>query len=179
MISASHLPGFQISLDDLQGDMIPWTIGQQFQDPEFPLLSGARIVRIAVHPDMARAGYGSKAIQLLRRYYQGELASLDEEAEAAVPNSPQKANRQSAMPGTKGTYSSFNQGYNLNDTPDVWSAADMQDPSLRNSFHRFWRKAEKMIWASHFGYREDAVRPPAYELGLLQGICRQKPYDPE
>ena len=62
--------------------MIPWTIGQQFQDPEFPLLSGARIVRIAAHPDMARAGYGSKAVQLLRRYYQGELASLDEEPDA-------------------------------------------------------------------------------------------------
>ena len=39
-------------------------------------------MRIAAHPDMARAGYGSKAVQLLRRYYQGELASLDEEPDA-------------------------------------------------------------------------------------------------
>ena len=38
------------------GDLIPWTLGQQFQDPEFPRLSGARIVRIAVHPDLQRAG---------------------------------------------------------------------------------------------------------------------------
>lgn len=43
-----------------QGDLIPWTIGQQFQDPDFPSLSGARVVRIAVHPDMGRAGYGSR-----------------------------------------------------------------------------------------------------------------------
>lgn len=70
--------------------MIPWTVGQQFQDPEFPLLSGARIVRIAAHPEMARAGYGSKAVQLLRRYYQGELTTLDEEPEGQ-PQQPSRA----------------------------------------------------------------------------------------
>ena len=32
------------------GDMIPWTVSQQFQDDDFPALSGARIVRIATHP---------------------------------------------------------------------------------------------------------------------------------
>ncbi len=33
------------------GDMIPWTVAQQFQDQDFPSLSGARIVRIATHSD--------------------------------------------------------------------------------------------------------------------------------
>lgn len=33
------------------GDLIPWTIGQQYQDADFPRLCGARIVRIATHPD--------------------------------------------------------------------------------------------------------------------------------
>ena len=60
----------------LQGDMIPWTIGQQYQDTEFPRLSGARVVRIAAHPDMTRAGYGTRALELLRRYYEGDLADL-------------------------------------------------------------------------------------------------------
>jgi N-acetyltransferase 10 len=36
------------------GDLIPWTISQQFQDDDFATLSGARVVRIAVHPDYAR-----------------------------------------------------------------------------------------------------------------------------
>jgi len=36
------------------GDLIPWTISQQFQDQDFPSLSGARIVRIATHPDYQR-----------------------------------------------------------------------------------------------------------------------------
>ena len=33
------------------GDLIPWTISQQFNDHEFAGLSGGRIVRIATHPD--------------------------------------------------------------------------------------------------------------------------------
>lgn len=32
------------------GDLIPWTISQQFNDSEFATLSGARVVRIATHP---------------------------------------------------------------------------------------------------------------------------------
>ncbi len=32
------------------GDMIPWTVAQQFNDSEFASLSGARVVRIATHP---------------------------------------------------------------------------------------------------------------------------------
>lgn len=34
------------------GDLIPWTISQQFNDSEFATLSGARVVRIATHPGM-------------------------------------------------------------------------------------------------------------------------------
>ncbi|GAQ78702.1 N-acetyltransferase 10 [Klebsormidium nitens] len=60
------------------GDLIPWTISQQFQDAEFPSLSGARVVRIACHPDLQRAGYGTRAMELLGRYYEGQLTDLAE-----------------------------------------------------------------------------------------------------
>uniref|UniRef100_A0AAY4CAP0 RNA cytidine acetyltransferase n=1 Tax=Denticeps clupeoides TaxID=299321 RepID=A0AAY4CAP0_9TELE len=33
------------------GDLIPWTVSEQFQDPDFGGLSGCRVVRIAVNPD--------------------------------------------------------------------------------------------------------------------------------
>lgn len=33
------------------GDQIPWKFCEQFRDVVFPKLSGARIVRIAVHPN--------------------------------------------------------------------------------------------------------------------------------
>jgi N-acetyltransferase 10 len=61
------------------GDLIPWTISQQFQDEDFPTLSGARIVRIATHPDYCRMGYGTRAIQILTSYFNGQLVSLSEE----------------------------------------------------------------------------------------------------
>ena len=60
------------------GDMIPWTVAQQFQDAEFAGLSGARIVRIATHPDVSGMGYGTRAIELLSQYYQGEIINVEE-----------------------------------------------------------------------------------------------------
>lgn len=51
------------------GDLIPWTIAQQFQDSSFAQLAGARIVRIATHPDCQSMGYGRRALSLLQDYY--------------------------------------------------------------------------------------------------------------
>nr|XP_032804968.1 RNA cytidine acetyltransferase [Petromyzon marinus]XP_032804969.1 RNA cytidine acetyltransferase [Petromyzon marinus]XP_032804970.1 RNA cytidine acetyltransferase [Petromyzon marinus] len=62
------------------GDLIPWTISEQFQDPDFGSLSGGRIVRIAVHPDYQGMGYGSRALRLLQMYYEGKFPCLDETA---------------------------------------------------------------------------------------------------
>ncbi|KAL0907551.1 hypothetical protein M5K25_021966 [Dendrobium thyrsiflorum] len=61
------------------GDQIPWKFCEQFQDSVFPGLSGARIVRIAVHPSALRLGYGSAAVDLLTRYYEGQLSHFTEE----------------------------------------------------------------------------------------------------
>lgn len=36
------------------GDLIPWNVSEQFNDREFPKLSGARVVRIATHPNYQR-----------------------------------------------------------------------------------------------------------------------------
>ncbi|KAK8607016.1 hypothetical protein V6N13_052767 [Hibiscus sabdariffa] len=60
------------------GDQIPWKFCEQFRDPDFPSLSGARIVRIATHPSAMRLGYGSAAVELLARYYEGQLTSFSE-----------------------------------------------------------------------------------------------------
>lgn len=65
------------------GDLIPWTVAQQFQDTEFASLSGARVVRIASHPDVTGMGYGSRAIELLTKYYQGEITPEVQSADAS------------------------------------------------------------------------------------------------
>lgn len=51
------------------GDLIPWTVSNQFQNHDFPQLSGARIVRIATHPNIQGQGYGSQALSQLCDYY--------------------------------------------------------------------------------------------------------------
>lgn len=63
------------------GDLIPWLVSQQFQDDEFATLSGARVVRIATHPDFMKMGYGQKAIELLVDYYEGKFTNLSEDAD--------------------------------------------------------------------------------------------------
>uniref|UniRef100_A0AAY5KMN5 RNA cytidine acetyltransferase n=1 Tax=Esox lucius TaxID=8010 RepID=A0AAY5KMN5_ESOLU len=65
------------------GDLIPWTVSEQFQDPDFGGLSGGRVVRVAVHPDYQGMGYGSRALQQLQLYYEGQFPYMDENAQIA------------------------------------------------------------------------------------------------
>eukprot|EP00040_Diaphanoeca_grandis_P022140 m.118487 g.118487 ORF g.118487 m.118487 type:complete len:1007 (-) comp28670_c0_seq2:99-3119(-) len=74
----------------LAGDMIPWTIAQQYQDDQFPGLSGGRVVRIATHPDYQGMGYGKKTIQLLTDFYEGKMPSLSEAAPAVTKKKPSR-----------------------------------------------------------------------------------------
>ncbi|TRY75386.1 hypothetical protein TCAL_06345 [Tigriopus californicus] len=65
------------------GDLIPWTMEQQYRDGDsssnsFGSLSGARIVRIATHPDYQKMGYGSRAMEMLQKYYKLKIMSLEE-----------------------------------------------------------------------------------------------------
>ncbi|KZV17283.1 hypothetical protein F511_27535 [Dorcoceras hygrometricum] len=60
------------------GDQIPWKFCEQFRNTDFPSLSGARIVRIATHPSAMRLGYGSAAVELLARYFEGQLTPISE-----------------------------------------------------------------------------------------------------
>ncbi|EPB75905.1 putative ATPase DUF699 [Ancylostoma ceylanicum] len=66
------------------GDLLPWTISQQFMDREFPTLCGGRVVRIAVHPDFQSMGYGSRTLELLEEYYLGHIPSIEENVKETV-----------------------------------------------------------------------------------------------
>lgn len=59
------------------GDLIPWTLAQQYQEPAFAALSGARVVRVATHPAYQRMGYGRRALAQLTAYYEGRRTGLD------------------------------------------------------------------------------------------------------
>ncbi|KAJ6916791.1 hypothetical protein NC652_019265 [Populus alba x Populus x berolinensis] len=70
------------------GDQIPWKFCEQFRDTVFPSFSGARIVRIATHPSAMRLGYGSAAVELLTRYFEGKITPIsegDDENDVEIP----------------------------------------------------------------------------------------------
>eukprot|EP00794_Sanderia_malayensis_P007918 gene7918-8773_t len=71
------------------GDLIPWTISQQFNDHDFGSLSGARIVRIATHPDFQGMGYGKRALQQLVAYYEGKIPNLSEDVKGGSEDQEQ------------------------------------------------------------------------------------------
>eukprot|EP00731_Ephydatia_muelleri_P006069 Em0003g317a len=62
-------------------DVSSCDLTRQFADNNFASLSGARVVRIATHPDFQSMGYGSRALSLLSDYYEGRFPSLSEEAD--------------------------------------------------------------------------------------------------
>ena len=63
------------------GDLIPWTISDQYQDQEFAHMTSIRVVRIACHPECQRMGYGSKALELLSEYYEGKFIKLSNDSD--------------------------------------------------------------------------------------------------
>jgi N-acetyltransferase 10 len=72
-ISAASVQAQMARSNKASGDLIPWTISQQFNDNDFATLSGARIVRVATHPDVQGMGYGTRALELLIAFFQGRL----------------------------------------------------------------------------------------------------------
>lgn len=52
-------------------------MSEQFQDDSFAALSGARVVRIATHPNAQGRGYGSRALELLIKYFSNQLIDFD------------------------------------------------------------------------------------------------------
>jgi N-acetyltransferase 10 len=87
------------------GDLIPWTVSEQFQDDSFASLNGIRIIRIATHPSAQNKGYGSRAMELLLKYYEGQLIDSDnantEEADELKPKKPSSKEEEKGQVGLK------------------------------------------------------------------------------
>ena len=72
-ISQQHIMNTLNKGQRASGDLIPWTLSQQFHDSQFASLSGARIIRIATNPNYQSKGYGTRALELLQEYYQSNF----------------------------------------------------------------------------------------------------------
>lgn len=130
------------------GDMIPWTVSQQFQDEEFAGLSGARIVRIATHPEYTNMGYGSRALSLLTDFYEGKFANLSETS----PTQPDSIVRVTDAELESSTLQSDNiKVRDINTMPPLFSRLSERKPQMLDyigvSFgltpplHKFWKRA--------------------------------------
>lgn len=128
------------------GDLIPWTVSQQFQDDEFASLSGARVVRIATNADYVSMGYGSRALQLLLDYYEGKFKNLSEN-EVAVEDTVARATDAELAHA-----SLFDDDVKVRDTlPPLFAKLSERRPAsldylgvsygLTNELHRFWKRA--------------------------------------
>lgn len=128
-----------------QGDLIPWVVLQQFQDDAFALLSGARVVRIATNPDYAGMGYGLRALDLLRDYFEGRFASLSEQ--------PAKEHQLVRVSDAELTHASLKDEIKLRDAkllpPLLLQLSEVPPPALdylgvlygmTPQLHKFWRR---------------------------------------
>jgi N-acetyltransferase 10 len=82
----SVIEGLEATGKTESGDLIPWIISQQYQDPKFGQLNGARVVRIATYPNYQAMGYGSRALELLKEFYSGKFEDKAAFAAAASAN---------------------------------------------------------------------------------------------
>jgi len=143
------------------GDMIPWTISQQFSDSKFAQLSGARIVRIATHPSLQGMGYGSRAVDLLHRFYNGEIVDLgghddkddddddtfeeDESGDLDIDTSPNKNGIQGEKLAPRKELPPLLLPLTEVEAPQLdWIGTSF---GLTSGLHRFWARARmKMLY---------------------------------
>ncbi|UYV70315.1 NAT10 [Cordylochernes scorpioides] len=72
------------------GDLIPWSVSQQYQHDcrDFYSFAGARIVRIATHPSCQKMGFGKQALQLLSDYFSAKIPLEDSKSIGWPSDSP-------------------------------------------------------------------------------------------
>ena len=70
------------------GDLIPYTLAQQYLNKRFADCAGLRIVRIATHPEYQRGGYGTRALQLLLDFFGGKMYNGSLQGAPMIGNGP-------------------------------------------------------------------------------------------
>ncbi|KAF4125197.1 N-acetyltransferase 10 [Geosmithia morbida] len=136
------------------GDLIPWLVSQQFQDENFASLSGARVVRIATNPEYVSMGYGTRALDLLRDYYEGRFTSLSEDDGALLGGEAATSTSLHRMTEAELAASSLQDAVTVRDKSEMaplFAKLHQRRPSaldylgvsygMTRELHRFWKRA--------------------------------------
>lgn len=160
------------------GDLIPYTLSQYYLEAGFAKLAGLRVVRIATHPDLQRGGYGSRALELLRQYYSGEvsLTAADPTADGSGASALGERRREEAGDDGEATAVLKPRTHVPNLlTPLVKRPYEVMDYlgvsfGLTTELFNFWKRA---------GYEALYVRQAANELTGEHSCVMVRPVAPE
>lgn len=170
------------------GDLLPWTLAAQFQRPDLASLTGARVVRVATHPDCQSMGYGSRAINELHRYYSGCFVNLAD-VQQTSPDQPEKEESGPVAPLHGSEHLLLKLSTRVPEPVDYVSTAYGITPQL----YKFWAKANfSMVYISQVVNKttgehscmmvrpsfngdeeEDTSVPPAWLVGPCQEFVRR------
>ncbi|CAH8440187.1 unnamed protein product [Schistosoma turkestanicum] len=148
------------------GDLIPWTLSQQFCDASFGELSGVRVVRIATHPDYQGLGYGTRALKLLYDYYneQTDIKILPESQHTDIQT--EKVDNSGSTEETKSYNQTFNKSskskpptLSFNCELDKGNNQDDSDASLDSDNTKLSENNSKLL-TEVIKRREPASLPP-------------------
>ncbi|KAB7507756.1 RNA cytidine acetyltransferase [Armadillidium nasatum] len=116
------------------GDLIPWFLVREQNNPKLGKMKAVRILRIATHPDYQSMGYGSRAIKLLKEYYQGRCISLEEDQTKEVQKENKKLEQISSSEENSSLIAKLNER-----TPE---AVDFIGVSfgVTEQLFKFWKK---------------------------------------
>lgn len=133
------------------GDLIPWVVSQQFQDSEFAGLSGSRIVRIATNPDYLSMGYGSRALQLLTDFYDGNFTNLSENDDTTIQQTETMPRVTDAELESASLLEDTIKIRDIHTMPPLFSKLSERRPDaldylgvsfgLTSPLHKFWKRA--------------------------------------
>eukprot|EP00930_Biecheleria_cincta_P035076 TRINITY_DN24156_c0_g1_i1.p1 TRINITY_DN24156_c0_g1~~TRINITY_DN24156_c0_g1_i1.p1 ORF type:complete len:1049 (-),score=208.79 TRINITY_DN24156_c0_g1_i1:193-3339(-) len=131
------------------GDLIPWTLTQQFLHDGFAQLNGARVVRIATHPSLQRKGYASEAMKQMIAWF--EQKARGNSSFSSVRSSSKKA-KKSQNGETEGSGKLLEEELAPREVPPLLEAvAEVPPPydldyvgtsfGLTYELYEFWRRS--------------------------------------
>ena len=157
----SHCSQFSVVLCVVHLSALPpRCVSQQYQNQEFASLSGARIVRIATNPEVARFGYGTRAVELLAAYYEGKVTNIGESIK-------KEAAKKKAATSAAAASSKMDDGEDDNDNDDAEGPGGADQSGLMSEVLAPRKSLPPLLTSL-----QDRAPEPLHYLGVSYGLTQ-------